>query len=174
MREHVTGGSASIGSSLVEGDGGDPYHHERYDGLRLDGLRGPEIPIGARIIAVVDAYVAMLSERPHRSAFSPEQALSELERQAGIQFDPEVVEVFFRVIQDRRIPLGSEAKAKILIADKDADFRELMEMRLHNEGLEVQGTGDVRDALPLMLESPLNLILAAVGGRQRLVRLPGR
>ncbi|MBN1424677.1 HD domain-containing protein [Candidatus Fermentibacteria bacterium] len=81
------------------------YHEERYDG-KTDGpyagefgLRGSEIPLGARIIAVADAYDAMTSDRPYRKAFTQEKALAELQRNAGSQFDPEVVRAFFRVLE---------------------------------------------------------------------------
>jgi HD-GYP domain-containing protein (c-di-GMP phosphodiesterase class II) len=75
------------------------YHHERYDGSGYPfGLRGEAIPLEARIFAVVDAYDAMTSDRPYRKAMSPEQALAEIERNAGTQFDPQVVAAFKRVI----------------------------------------------------------------------------
>ncbi|MHB8966413.1 MAG: HD domain-containing phosphohydrolase [Coriobacteriia bacterium] len=71
------------------------HHHEWYDGQGyLGGLAGQSIPLGARILAVVDAFVAMTSERPYRCAMSVTQAVAELEDKAGTQFDPSVVEVF--------------------------------------------------------------------------------
>ena len=67
--------------------------HERYDGGGYpDGLSGEEIPLGARIVTACDAYNSMTSERPYGSALSSEQALAELRRCAGEQFDPVVVE----------------------------------------------------------------------------------
>jgi len=76
------------------------HHQERWDGTGYpDGLKGEEIPLGARILAAVDAYVAMTEDRPYRTALSHEQAIEELRRQAGKQFDPRVVEVFCRVIE---------------------------------------------------------------------------
>ncbi len=72
--------------------------HERWDGQGyVDGLAETAIPLEARIIAVCDAYTAMISERPYRPAMTPESAIGELRRCAGAQFDPEVVEVFCRV-----------------------------------------------------------------------------
>lgn len=69
------------------------HHHEWYDGEGyLGGLAGEGIPIGARILAVADAYVAMTSDRPYRSAMTEREALRELERKAGTQFDPAVVD----------------------------------------------------------------------------------
>lgn len=70
-------------------------HHERWDGAGYPrGLRGEEIPVGARIFAVVDAYVAMTSHRPYRKAQPHTQAMQEILRNAGTQFDPEVVRAF--------------------------------------------------------------------------------
>ncbi|HEX5225135.1 MAG TPA: diguanylate cyclase [Solirubrobacteraceae bacterium] len=66
--------------------------HERWDGTGYpDGLAGEGIPVGARIIAVCDAYVAMLAQRSHSAARSPREALAELHARAGTQFDPKVV-----------------------------------------------------------------------------------
>jgi len=71
------------------------HHHERWDGCGYpDGLAGQRIPLGARIIAVADAYDAMTSDRPYRAALSPEIAIAELRLGAGRQFDPELVETF--------------------------------------------------------------------------------
>jgi len=73
------------------------HHHERYDGRGYpDGLSGEQIPLGARILAVADAYDAMKSERPYRGAMSVETACAEIERGKGTQFDPEVVDAFLR------------------------------------------------------------------------------
>jgi two-component system, cell cycle response regulator len=69
--------------------------HERYDGLGYpDRLSGAKIPLGARIIAVCDAYDAMTTNRPYRRAVGREDALAELCRCAGYQFDPDVVSAF--------------------------------------------------------------------------------
>lgn len=78
-------------------------HHERWDGHGYpDGIAGQDIPIEARIAAVVDAYHAMiLEDRPHRARISPIEALTELRRNAGTQFDPSVVEAFADVVTSR-------------------------------------------------------------------------
>ena len=69
--------------------------HERWDGDGYpDRLRGDEIPIGARIIAVCDAFDAMVSKKPYRRSLDSSQALSELQRCSGTQFDPRLVELF--------------------------------------------------------------------------------
>jgi HD-GYP domain-containing protein (c-di-GMP phosphodiesterase class II) len=71
------------------------HHHERYDGSGYpDGLKGEDIPIEARIMAVADAFDAMTSSRPYRQQIGEEEALSELRHAAGTQFDPRVVAAF--------------------------------------------------------------------------------
>jgi diguanylate cyclase (GGDEF)-like protein len=77
------------------------HEHERWDGRGYpDGLAGPQIPLGARIILVCDALHAMTSDRPYRSAMSGEEALEELRRHAGTQFDPAVVAAVLELIED--------------------------------------------------------------------------
>jgi diguanylate cyclase (GGDEF)-like protein len=90
-----------IGFRMLESLGVEPiadwvlHHHERWDGTGYpDGLRGEEIPLGARIIFVADAFDAMTSERVYRDPLSERDALAELERCAGTQFDPAIVEAF--------------------------------------------------------------------------------
>ena len=69
------------------------YHHEHYDGTGYpEGRRGEQIPLGARIAAVVDAFDAMVSDRPYRKAMAVEEAIEELTRCRGTQFDPKVVD----------------------------------------------------------------------------------
>lgn len=68
------------------------HHHERWDGTGYpDGLRGVDIPEGARIFSVADVYDALTSQRPYKAAWTHQEALAELTSQAGRQFDPEVV-----------------------------------------------------------------------------------
>lgn len=75
------------------------YHHEHFDGSGYPhGLAGDLIPIGARIIAVADAFDAMTSDRPYRKALAYKEAIEELRRCAGTQFDPKVIEVFIQSI----------------------------------------------------------------------------
>ncbi|MDR1940699.1 MAG: GAF domain-containing protein [Endomicrobium sp.] len=80
------------------------YHQEWYDGSGYpEGLAGEEIPLGARIVAVIDSYDAMTSNRPYRKALPKEYALSELNKGAGTQFDPDVVNVFVNILKNENI-----------------------------------------------------------------------
>jgi len=84
-------------------------HHERWDGQGYPcGLRGEEIPLGARIVAVADAYHAMVHERPYKGVLSHSKALAELRRHASTQFDPTVVEVFVAIFGDEVPSDGQE------------------------------------------------------------------
>jgi putative nucleotidyltransferase with HDIG domain len=86
-------------------------HHEQMDGRGYPrGLRGDEIPIGARIVMVCAAFEAMTEDRPYRPGLSPTIACEELERQAGTQFFPDVVSVFLRLHHDRRLWDGFSAE----------------------------------------------------------------
>lgn len=74
-------------------------HHERFDGAGYpQGLKGDEIPIGSRVVAVVDAYDAMTTTRPYRLALSRTEAIHELEKNVGTQFDPRIVQVFLELL----------------------------------------------------------------------------
>jgi len=76
------------------------HDHERWDGGGYpDGLRGVQIPVGARIVFVVDAYHAMVSDRPYRRAMSDQDARAELESNAGTQFDPDVVRAMIAALE---------------------------------------------------------------------------
>jgi diguanylate cyclase (GGDEF)-like protein len=76
------------------------HHHERYDGAGYpNGLAGEEIPVPARLIAVADAFSAMMHDRPHRSRRSLDEACAVLEREAGSQFDPEMVRLLVEEVR---------------------------------------------------------------------------
>jgi diguanylate cyclase (GGDEF)-like protein len=100
VRAHV-----QFGHSLLEGLGIEPvdswvlHHHEHWDGSGYpDGLAGEEIPFGSRVILVADAYDAMTSDRTYRTASTATQALAEIRRRAGAQFDPAVVSALERCV----------------------------------------------------------------------------
>ena len=95
------------------------HHHERYNGKGYPhGLVGRDIPLGARIVAVADAYHAMVHERPYQKVRTHADALVELQRCAGTQFDPDIVAIFCRLFA-RDVPMdGSEAIAEIIAASQ--------------------------------------------------------
>ena len=95
------------------------HHHERYDGLGYpDGLRGEEIPLGARVISVADAFESMTSDRPYRKALPVEEALAELRYGAGRQFDPRIVEVFLNLAEEGKIDLEWSQSRVITLSDR--------------------------------------------------------
>ncbi len=76
------------------------YHHERYDGCGYPlGLKGEEIPLSARIVAVADVYQALISNRPYRKAFTKKNALELIKKESGTHFDPRITKIFFKVIK---------------------------------------------------------------------------
>lgn len=78
-------------------------HHERYDGTGYpDRIKGEAIPLLGRIMAVVDAYSAMTLDRPYRKALTHERTLEELRRCAGTQFDPRLIDLFIKALEDQR------------------------------------------------------------------------
>jgi len=76
-------------------------HHERYDGKGYpDGLKGDKICLAARIMAVADSFEAMTSDRPYRKRMSKKDAIDELKRYKGSQFDPDIVDVFIKLLAE--------------------------------------------------------------------------
>jgi len=96
------------------------YHHqERYDGKGYPaGLIGEAIPLGARIVAVLDTFDAMTSNRPYRKAMPLEKAIAELRRCAGTQFDPQVVEAFIAVLEEQARTGGGSTAAPPAFRDQ--------------------------------------------------------
>ncbi len=79
------------------------YHHERWDGKGYPkGLKGEKIPLYSRMIAVADAFEAMTSDRPYRRTLTESEAVSELIKFAGTQFDPQIVDIFIRKVLKRK------------------------------------------------------------------------
>jgi PAS domain S-box-containing protein/putative nucleotidyltransferase with HDIG domain len=83
-----------------------PYcHHEKWDGTGYPrGLKGTEIPLAARIFAVVDVWDALRSDRPYRTAWSAEKVLAHIREQAGQHFDPQVVDIFLEIMESQSAP----------------------------------------------------------------------
>ena len=92
--------------------GGMRYHHERWDGKGYPlGLKGEDIPLVARIIAVADTYDAMVSTRPYRKGLPPATAFEEIVRYRGTQFDPMVVDAFIQAYQNEKMGKGTQKAA---------------------------------------------------------------
>jgi diguanylate cyclase (GGDEF)-like protein/PAS domain S-box-containing protein len=79
------------------------YHHERWDGKGYpSGLRGEDIPIGARIISIADIYQALISQRPYRKAFPQQEAVEIIRKGSGLQFEPKIVDTFLKIVQRKK------------------------------------------------------------------------
>ena len=100
-------------------------HQERFDGSGYPrGLKGDQIPLGARIIAIADSFDAMTSDRPYRAAQSIPSGKREIERQSGRQFDPEIVKVFLSISEQIWHELRSEIEAQSRVEQKPSLGRE--------------------------------------------------
>ncbi len=100
VRRHVDAGERmvrSMGGILKHVIPMVAYHHERWDGTGYKGLKGEEIPLGARIIAVADTYDAIVMDRAYRKGRTPRQAVKIIREASGSQFDPMVVELFVQL-----------------------------------------------------------------------------
>ena len=110
---------ATIGAEMLEGiDFPGPlalivrHHHENWDGSGYpDGLSGAQIPLGARLLAIVDCYDALTSERPYRRGLSHDRALELIVERRGTSFDPLVTDAFVRIVRDLRATPSQEVAA---------------------------------------------------------------
>jgi len=111
IKEHVSmGGDILRGFTAIEGiEEGARYHHEKYDGTGyMEGLKGEDIPLLARIITVADSFDAMSSARCYRAAMSEEAIIAELKRCSGSQFDPSIVPYMINMIDEGVAPITLE------------------------------------------------------------------
>ena len=112
MKKHTENGYKMANNipQLVPLARGTLHHHERWDGTGYPkGLKGEEIPVLSRIISIVDAYDVMLTERPYKKVMTEEEAIKELKRCAGTQFDPELVEKFLKILTVQNLKLSQTA-----------------------------------------------------------------
>jgi putative nucleotidyltransferase with HDIG domain len=119
IRTHPTAGAKIVRRirPLRRAVAGVLYHHERWDGRGYPtGRAGHAIPEEARVLAVADSFDAMTSDRPYRPALPPEDAVEELERCAGTQFDPEVVRAFVAAWEAGETPVRGRTRPRASIA----------------------------------------------------------
>ena len=139
------------------------HHHERYDGKGYpDGLRGREIPLGARIVAIVDAYVALTSDREHRGPIDNDEAIGTLMVEAGRQFDPEVVEAFQKALDKHTRDTRAGERPSVMIVAPQDEHRKVLKMRLVNEGFDVSESKSTQRALRRLRDEPVSLALVDV------------
>jgi HD-GYP domain-containing protein (c-di-GMP phosphodiesterase class II) len=92
------------------------WHHENWDGTGYpDGLRREEIPLPARIVRLADVFDALRSERPYKPAWELSRCLEEIDRNAGRQFDPELVPIFLAIIESA--PLGPWVARRVAVSE---------------------------------------------------------
>jgi len=106
MRRHSEIGHRIVSSSpdLLDVAAGVLHHHERWDGTGYPcGVKGEDIPVAARIVALADAFDAMTSDRPYRAALSTGEARDEIARQAGSQFDPQLAREFLAMLEEELV-----------------------------------------------------------------------
>lgn len=125
------------------------HHHERWDGQGYpDGLRGEEIPLGARILAVADSIASMLRPRPYRLPRRFEEVAEELKEQSGRQFDPAVVSAVSHILRAGGFRLlGLGERQHVLVAYPSAEEGDMVALQLSRLGYlaEVRALGEVRD-----------------------------
>jgi len=110
MKSHVTKGAEILKDfTLIENaDLGAKYHHEKYDGTGYpDGLKGIDIPLYGRIIAIADAFDAMTANRVYRKRMPFSRVMSEMKNGRGKQFDPELLDVFLNLIDEGKIDIDA-------------------------------------------------------------------
>jgi putative two-component system response regulator len=130
VKTHTT-----IGAGLLEGIDYPPlrraasiarYHHERWDGTGYEGLKGNAIPLEARIVSVADVFDILIHDRPYKSAWSVEDAVAEITRQSGSQFDPQVVEAFVACYSASLVEdVGVELESLLAAFDQGPETHEL-------------------------------------------------
>ncbi|MCR5502659.1 MAG: HD domain-containing protein [Lachnospiraceae bacterium] len=139
MKSHVTRGAEILKDfTLVDHvEEGTRYHHERYDGRGYpDGLKGEEIPLIGRIIGVADAFDAMTSNRVYRNHMDTDYVMNEMKRGRGTQFDPDVLDAFFRLIDKDVINLEelyAQKREEIRQAEADQEAQSELARRVEED-----------------------------------------
>lgn len=138
------------------------HHHERYDGSGYPaGLKGREIPLGSRILAVVDSFVAITTDRPHREARDRESAMEEIIRQAGTAYDPEIVQIFMKVVEEDWQG-DRENRKRVLLVDDETYMLTLMKLQMVKDGFDVVTAENGDEAIKRIQEERPDLIISDV------------
>ncbi len=137
------------------------HHHERWDGRGYpDGLAGAEIPLPARILAVVDSFAAMVAARPYRLPRKVPEAASELRTEAGTRYDPDVVDALLRVLARRDQPhLGFVLRHHILIVSPDQPGATVTAAKLCSSGYLAEVAPDVESARERLRRVPVAAVV---------------
>ena len=118
MKKHVLYGQEIIARSPWLSDASDvlTYHHEKYDGTGyMKGLKGEEIPLNARIFAIVDVFDALTSSRPYKDAYSYDKSIQMLKEKSGTHFDPTLLALFIKISKDIYADIGGREDEKWLL-----------------------------------------------------------
>ena len=135
-------------------------HHERYDGSGYpDGRKGRAIPVGARIVAVVDSYISMTTRRPHRKPLNHDEAMKEIRAQVGSQFDPEVAEAFVAFVERRKKFAGDLFQVKILVVGEGEDNLSRMKLQFLREDFVVLTVETVAAAMEMVAADDIRFVL---------------
>jgi HD-GYP domain-containing protein (c-di-GMP phosphodiesterase class II) len=140
-------------------------HHEHYDGSGYpQGFKGRQICIGARILSVADAFYAMTTDRPYRKAHSQNEALEEIRKHAGSQFDPEVVEVFLAAIKEE--PTVKVSDKNILIFERENHIAALIKLSTNADKMQVYHTSSSIDAIVYIRHKQPALVITDIEALQ--------
>jgi len=142
------------------------HHHERWDGQGYpDGLKGDLIPLGARVLAIADAYDAIRSSRPYKASFGQEDAVELLRAKSGITFDPALVGLFTAHIDELQ-----KAATAAVESIPQLSFRKFFETV--NHALSAASTAEIADPLPHSATSELLALFEFCNGAGRQLELP--
>ncbi len=140
-------------------------HHEHYDGNGYPHrYTGRQICIGARILSVADAFYAMTTDRPYRKALSRDKAVEEIKKNAGSQFDPEVVEVFLAILKDE--PTVKTSDKNILIFERENHIAALIKLSMNADEMQVFHTSSSIDAIVYIRQKHPALVITEIEALQ--------
>ena len=131
------------------------WHHEKYDGSGYpNGLKGENIPLVARIVAVANAYDAMTSNRPYRKKMTQKQVIDQLESNSGTQFDPKIVDIMLEMINEdtgyEMQEVVKNSENSILVVDDDVVVHDIVENALMDDSYSVTCASSGQEAIELM------------------------